>query len=114
MRVRGRGGCQQPVQRGRDAPFTRREGEVLSLWAAGRLDASDERLWTEAPGALRAILAERHGWASLRGPGLLTWREANLSLQLAAEERVGAVLRLTAEIARAQEDAAWAAATGEP
>jgi len=37
-----------------------------------------------------------------------------LSLQLAAEERLGARLRLMAEIVRAQEDAAWQAATAVP
>lgn len=42
----------------------------------------------------------------------MTWHEANLSLQLAAEERVGFVMRRTAEIARAQEDAAFDAAKG--
>ncbi len=39
----------------------------------------------------------------------MTWEEANLSLQLAAEERVGFVMRRTAEIARGQEDAMAAA-----
>lgn len=39
----------------------------------------------------------------------MTWREAQLSLQLAAEERAGTVMRLVQGIARAQEDAAFAA-----
>lgn len=38
----------------------------------------------------------------------MTWQEANLALQLLAEERAGFAMRMTAEIARAREDAAWA------
>jgi hypothetical protein len=40
----------------------------------------------------------------------VTWEEAKLSLQLAAEERMGFVMRERARILRAQEDAAFAAA----
>ena len=47
----------------------------------------------------------------------MTWREAQLSLQLAAEERAGFVMRFAQGLARAREDAAWdamrAAAAGE-
>jgi hypothetical protein len=39
----------------------------------------------------------------------MTWGEAALSLQLAAEERIGAVRQLAAAQARAAEDAAFAA-----
>lgn len=39
----------------------------------------------------------------------MTWKEANLSLQLAVEERIGTVNRLRVELARGQEDAAYAA-----
>jgi hypothetical protein len=39
----------------------------------------------------------------------MTWHEAQLSLQLASEERAGTVLRLAQAQARAREDAAWAA-----
>jgi hypothetical protein len=37
----------------------------------------------------------------------MTWAEAQLSLQLAAEERAGTVMRLVQGMARAREDAAW-------
>ena len=40
----------------------------------------------------------------------MTWRETMLMLQLAAEERLGFVARERERMARAQEDAAWAAA----
>jgi len=40
----------------------------------------------------------------------MTWQEAQLSLQLASEERVGAPVRLAAAQARAREDAAFEAA----
>ena len=46
----------------------------------------------------------------MRGPGPLTWREAQLSLQLAAEQRVGAPARQAILQAKAEEDAAAAAA----
>jgi hypothetical protein len=36
----------------------------------------------------------------------MTWQEANLALQLLAEERVGAEMRAIAQRARAREDAA--------
>lgn len=42
----------------------------------------------------------------------MTWEEANLSLQLAAEERVGALMRAAAAQARKQEDDAFEAAKG--
>lgn len=42
----------------------------------------------------------------------MTWEEANLSLQLIAEERIGFILRERARMARAQEDAAFAALAG--
>lgn len=42
----------------------------------------------------------------------MTWREANLSLQLAAEERAGFVMRYHAEQQRAQQDAAFDALRG--
>ncbi len=42
----------------------------------------------------------------------MTWKEANLSLQLASELRVGARMRIAAELARAQEDAAFGAMAG--
>ena len=41
----------------------------------------------------------------------MTWHEAKLLLQLEAEERAGFVMRERARMARAQEDAAFAAAT---
>ena len=40
----------------------------------------------------------------------MTWRELQLSLQLAAEERVGTVARDRERMARAIEDEAWAQA----
>lgn len=40
----------------------------------------------------------------------MTWREITLTLQLAAEERVGTVMRDRERMARAAEDAAWAKA----
>ena len=43
----------------------------------------------------------------------MTWREANLSLQLETEVRVGAVMRLMADLARAREDAAFDALRGQ-
>ena len=46
----------------------------------------------------------------MRGPGRLTWREAQLSLQLLAEQRIGAPARLALLQAKAEEDAAAAAA----
>lgn len=42
----------------------------------------------------------------------MTWAEANLSLTLASEERVGAVQRESARRARAEEDAAFDALRG--
>lgn len=42
----------------------------------------------------------------------MTWTEANVSLQLATEERVGSLMRENARAARAQEDAAFAALRG--
>ena len=39
----------------------------------------------------------------------MTWRQANLSLQLAAEERIGFIQRERARMAREREDAAYAA-----
>ena len=42
----------------------------------------------------------------------MTWHEAKLSLQLAAEERVGWLQRERAYRAKAEEDRAWAAAVG--
>ena len=39
----------------------------------------------------------------------MTWKEANLSLTLAAEERLGWVIRERAEMARAEQDAAFGA-----
>jgi hypothetical protein len=40
----------------------------------------------------------------------MTWREAQLTLQLAAEERAGFVMRERARMAKAAEDASWSAA----
>lgn len=42
----------------------------------------------------------------------MTWEEANLSLQLEGELRVGFVLRERARLARAREDAAYEALAG--
>jgi len=42
----------------------------------------------------------------------VTFREAKLTLQLLAEERIGFVMRERARMAKAQEDAAFAAAVG--
>ncbi len=39
----------------------------------------------------------------------MTWKESNLTLQLATEERAGFVQRYHAEQARAQQDASFAA-----
>lgn len=39
----------------------------------------------------------------------MTWKEANLSLQLASEERVGFIIRERARLARAEQDAAFGA-----
>ena len=46
----------------------------------------------------------------MRGPGPLTWREAQLSLQLLAEQRVGSPARMAVLEAKAAEDAAASAA----
>ena len=46
----------------------------------------------------------------MRGPGPLRWREAQLSLQLVAELRLGAPSRQAVLQAKAEEDAAAAAA----
>ena len=43
----------------------------------------------------------------------MTWREAQLSLRLAAEERAGFVMRFAQGVARAREDAAFAALRGQ-
>ncbi len=45
----------------------------------------------------------------------MTWRELQLTLQIAAEERVGTVMRDRQRLARAIEDEAWekAAATAK-
>lgn len=51
-------------------------------------------------------MASRFGWADTRG---MDWREFALSLQLVAEERIGFVARYGQRLARAREDAAWAA-----
>jgi hypothetical protein len=59
-----------------------------------------------------AILADRNGWEAVRGPGELTWHEANLSLQVAAEKQAGFRMRERARMARAQEDAAYGALRG--
>jgi hypothetical protein len=40
----------------------------------------------------------------------MTFEEARLSLQVIAEERIGAPMRQAAREARAREDAAWAGA----
>lgn len=42
----------------------------------------------------------------------MTWEQAQLSLQVAVEERVGFVMRYQARVAKAQEDAAFAALAG--
>lgn len=42
----------------------------------------------------------------------MTWHEANLSLSLASELRVGAVQNILAELQRSREDAAYAALAG--
>lgn len=47
----------------------------------------------------------------MRGPGVITWDEARLTLQVMAEERTGWLVRERLYAARAQEDATWAAAT---
>lgn len=41
----------------------------------------------------------------------MTWEEANLSLQLAAEERIGALAQMVTDLHRKAEDDAFAAAT---
>ena len=40
----------------------------------------------------------------------MTWREMSLTLQLAAEERLGTVVRERERLVREAEDAAWAKA----
>src|SRR5215471_14985106 len=86
------------------APIDEPTVEALAGWADGRLDASHPAVWAAAPEALQAILADRHGWAAVHD---MTWREALLSLQLLAEERVGASSRRAILEAKAAEDAAF-------
>ena len=93
-------------------PFGSSTVEVIAAFADGTVDISDPGAWLRSPEAIQAILAERHGWDDVRGPGPLTWHEAKLSLQLLAEERVGWLQRERAAAARAHEDAAWAAMAG--
>ena len=85
------------------------EEEALARWSEGRLDVSHPAEWLRAPKAIEAIAAQRFGWEAVRGPGPLTFEELQLSLQLAAEERVGWLVRETARQARAEQDAAFAA-----
>lgn len=84
--------------------------EALAAWADGRADISHPSYWAKAPGAVRAILAQAHGWEAVRGPGPMTFREAQLSLQLLAEQHLGAPTRAEVYAAKAAEDAAAAAA----
>lgn len=87
------------------APFSQADVDAIGAWVDGRLDPSEPANWAFSPGAVRAILAERWGWEAVRGPGPLTWEEAKLSMQISLEERMGFVMRKTAEIARGEEDA---------
>lgn len=59
------------------------------------------------------ILAARHGWEAIRGPGPLTFREARLSLQLLVEEEIGAPREARAQERKAAENAAFGAAVGQ-
>ncbi len=103
---------QRPLRGGPLPPFGTSTVEVIAAWADGTVDISDPQVWLASPEAIAAILAERRGWDDVRGPGPLTWHEAKLSLQLAAEERVGWLQRERAYQRRAQEDALWQAAVG--
>jgi hypothetical protein len=96
------------VRGGPAAPFGAEDVQYLELWASGHIDVSDDTVWAAAPEAVQAVLAERFGWDAIRGPGPLTYREARLSLQLAAEERVGAPLRLATQLEQSRVDDAWA------
>ena len=93
-------------------PFSPKVCEVIAAWADGTTDVSDPALWAQAPEALQAILADRNGWEAVRGPGELTWHEANLSLQVAAEQQAGFRMRERARVLKAQEDAAYGALKG--
>ncbi len=81
--------------------------EVIAGWADGRLDISHPHWIAYASEAVQAILAHTLGsWEALRGPGPVTWREAQLSLQVMAEERVGTRARQALMEAKAREDGA--------
>ena len=96
-----------------DAPFDPTDAEVLAGWADGILDLTEPAVIRAAPGAIGAILARDFGWQSVRGPGPVTWREALLTLQLRAEERIGFVVRERARMLKAIEDARFADITGK-
>ncbi len=84
--------------------------EALGAYADGRLDVSEPALFGSVPDALRTIAASRTSWEAVRGPGPMTWRETMLTLQLAAEERLGFIMRERQRMEREIEDAAWAKA----
>jgi hypothetical protein len=84
--------------------------QALEWWADGRLDISNPAVYGVAPDAALAVLAREHGWAAVRGPGPMTWREAAASLQLIAEERYGAPRRAVVYDEKAREDRAAEAA----
>lgn len=104
----GRPGRECHLPDGAPPPFSAATIEALEAWADARLDVSDPIEWAKAPDALRAILAGRFGWEAVRGPGVLTWREAQLSLQLEVEERIGRRLRERVAEINAEQDAAAA------
>lgn len=52
------------------------------------------------------IIAARFGWAAVRGPAAMSWREMLLALQLLAEESFGGPARSRVLEAAAREDAA--------
>jgi hypothetical protein len=74
-------------------PFSPETNRAIGEYADGDFDISDPTVWINAPYAALAVLAQVNGWANVRGPGPMTWREAAASLQLAAEEHHGAPTR---------------------
>lgn len=88
-------------------PFSRETTEVLSAFTDGTIDITEPAVWFYAPEAIQTILAERHGWDGVRGPGPLTWHEAKLSIQLLAEREIGSAVRREAWRARAEQDAGF-------
>lgn len=101
---RGQGGG--PVWEGVGSPFTGTVVDVIGAHVDGRIDITEPTVWFAAPEAVAAILASEIGWdwQAIRGPGPITWREAQFMLQIQAERSYGRPLRERLAMARAFED----------